>query len=73
MPWAERRYTAARMCGSDSCLRVAVAVAAALTLVTALPDPGSDRPESNCTLTIDVRRAANYAAGHLGCSLNFPR
>ena len=61
------------MCGSTSCLRLAVAAAAVLTLVTALPDPGSDRSGSNCTLTIDVRQAANYAAGHLGCSLNFPR
>ena len=55
------------------CLGLAMAAAAAVAVVAGQPAPRGDRSMRNCTLTIDVRRAADYAAGHLSCSLNFPR
>ena len=43
-----------------------------LVLVSANHDP-MGRTMNDCTLTLDVRRPADYWQGHLDCSLNFPR
>ena len=57
-------------------LRVLSTMAAAqvlqLVLVSANHDP-LGQTMNDCTLTLDVRLAADYAQSHLDCSLNFPR